>query len=217
MPTMSDIKIGDIVKPTAENLPTVQKWAGPSQGNRYRVTNLSEQFSEIFVQPIPAIAGRKPEAFMATRFELVTDRVEGEEILPKYIKVGDEILVTRVGHDKITHTRQAVVGNIKENNDQYGRTLVFQSEVRAGKINWGQDFTETFTLIKAAPDKDLLLERLTNSTLGQVVTFGTYLARRNFNTTWTILDGTRTTVETVGYLRKLMGDAEVKFLKVEAK
>lgn len=215
--TMSDIKIGDIVKPTAENLPTVQKWAGPSQGNKYQVTNVSNQFSEIFVQPIPAIAGRKPEAFMVTRFELVAERVEGKEILPKDIKVGDEILVTRTGHDGIKHTRQAVVGHIKENNDRYGKTLVFQTEDYRGKINWGQDFTESFTLVKAAPEKDLLLERLTFAGTGQIITYGTYLARRNLNTTWTIMDGTKTTVETVGRLRRLIGEADVVWLKAEAK
>lgn len=213
---MSAVKIGDIVKPTGENLPTVQKWAGPSQGNKYKVVNLSEQFSEIFVQPIPAIAGRKPEAFMVTRFEKVVARVEGNEIRPQDIKVGDEILVKREGYDRITHMRQGTVKTIKENKDRYGTTLVFLSE-QGGKLNWGQDFTETFTLVKTAPEKDLLLERLTFAGTGQVITYGQMLARRNFNTTWTIIDGTKTSVETVGYLRKLIGEADVTWLKAEAK
>lgn len=217
MLNMSAVKIGDIVKPTGENLPTVQKWAGPSQGNKYKVVNLSEQFSEIFVQPIPAIAGRKPEAFMVTRFEKVVARVEGNEIRPQDIKVGDEILVTR-NTMGLSHMRQAVVKDIKEHNDRYGKTLSFQTEHRQ-KINWGQDHAESevFTLVKVAPEKDLLLERLTFAGTGQVITYGQMLARRNFNTTWTIIDGTKTSVETVGYLRKLIGEADVTWLKAEAK
>lgn len=217
MPTMSDIKIGDIVTPTAADLPTVQKWAGPSQGNQYRVTNLSEQFSEIFVQPIPAIPGRRPEAFMVTRFKTVVARVEGNEIRPQDIKVGDEILVTRKTMG-LSHMRQAVVKEIKTHNDRYGTTLSFQTEHRQ-KINWGQDHAESevFTLIKAAPDKDLVLEGLVQAGTGQVITFGTYLARRNANTSWTILDGVDTTVESAFRLRGLIGEAEVKWMKPEVK
>jgi hypothetical protein len=217
-------KIGDIVTPTHEDLPTVQKWAGVAVDNKYKVVSVIEQFNEIRVQPIPATTGHMPEAFMMKRFTLATYRVEGKEIKPAAIKVGDEILVSKT-RDGFTQMRQGVVGSTKRqsHNRAIGNegAILFFTEGpyndAKDRLNWGENSGETFTLVKAAPDVDLLLERLTNSTLGQVVTFGTYLARRNFNTTWTILDGTKTTVESAKYLRKLIGEADVKWLKAEAK
>ena len=209
-------KVGDKVKPKAEELESVIGFAGESPDGTYTVTSVSGS-DYVRVKSFLKFVRQNGESLTIrdNRFVKVSERMEGTEVQPIDIRVGDEILVTRTGSDGITHTRQAVVGNIEERNDRYGKTLSFQSVIRGGKINWGQDFTETFTLIKSAPKRDLLLERLTAADKGQVITFREVLARKQVKENWDVfVTGALTDSATVD-LRGLIGESEVLWMKPE--
>jgi len=212
-------KVGDIVTPKGIHLQDVLAQVGPSADGTYTITSVRESNGDttlIDVEAYDKKAWRTSGSVYAHRFELAPFRVEGKEIAPKAIQTGDEIRVTRVGTEGITHSRQGVVNRIIETEDKYGHGLLLKVGYGA-RLNWGQGLAETFTLVKAAPERDLVLERLNESGTGQIITFGAYLACRNANTTWTLLNGVKATVESAFRLRGLIGEAEVKWMKPEAK
>lgn len=211
---MSQFNVGDIVTPNPQDANFVRTYVGESNDGNYTVMEVDGSLMR--VRGTGKLEnGRAVNDF---RFKLVVlKRVEGMEIAPAEIQIGDEILVKRVGADKIVHTRQAVVGKIKENNDRYGRTLVFHSagDHRSGKINWGQGFTETFTLIKAVPERDKLLDRLVGSLAGQVITYRETWARKHGDEAWDVVVMGRLSVLSTDHLRINISGAPVTFLKAE--
>lgn len=212
---MSTFNVGDIVTANPQDANFVRTYVGEPANGNYTVTEVDGSLIRVRGNGVGG-TGRLVNDFRFKR--VVLKRVEGGEIEPAGIQIGDEILVKRVGADKIVHTRQAVVGKIKENNDRYGRTLVFHSagDHRSGKINWGQGFEETFTLIKAVPERDTLLDRLVGSLAGQVITYREIWARKHGDEKWDVVVLGRLSTLSTENLRTNISGSSVTFLKAEA-
>lgn len=146
-------------------------------------------------------------------------RVEGAEIKPENIKVGDTIRVSKVS-GKMTMIHEAVVGDIKRQTDtkNFGNLLFYTERFSdtAQRINWSKDSDETFTLVKAAPERDVLLDRLVGSLAGQVITYRETWARKHGDEAWDVVVQGRLSVLSTDNLRTNISGSPVTFLKAES-
>jgi hypothetical protein len=214
---LSNFAVGDIVRPKKGHEDFVAGCISGSANDLYEIIGVDRTGNYVAVKAKGAAShwSTSPNLW-ANRFEKVVPvREEGKEIKPAHIKTGDEILVTRTTMG-LSHMRQGVVKDIKEHNDRYGKTLSFQTEHRQ-KINWGQMHvgSEVFTLVKAAPERDELLDRLVGSKGGQVITFREALARKLNDERWIVVDAVAVEYSTE-HLRISIGKSEVTWLKAEA-
>lgn len=212
-------KVGDILKPKENHLSEVVCQVGPSADGTYTITSVRESNGDttlIDVEAYDKKAWRTSGSVYAHRFDLAPFRFEGKEIAPKAIREGDEIRVTRVGTEGITHSRQGVVNRIIETDDQYGHGLLLKVG-HGARLNWGQGLSETFTLVKAAPERDLVLERLISSSEGQVIECGKYFARKNKDGNWIAVSHLGSALYSSEHLRNVLGGVEVTWLKPEDK
>lgn len=210
-----DFKVGDLIEPRSNDSYGVEFLCGRSKTGKYEVTSITS--STVYVRPegTHSIA----TSINASKFLPKVRRVEGEEIKPENIKVGDTIRVSKVS-GKMTMIHEAVVGDIKRKTDtkHYG-TLLFYTEQfthTAQRINWGKDADETFTLIKAVPERDKLADRLVGALGGQTITFRESLARKQNDEKWTMLTGAVVNIMTTEGLRTYIKNSEVVWLKEES-
>lgn len=216
MTVKSKFQIGDSVEPTPENKPFFEGIITPFEDGTYKVSVIQPHYIQVTDK-----YGHLSPSYWATRFQFpATKRVEGKEIKPADIKVGDEVLVT-MSNAGITHTRQAVVHEIKRQTDtkNFGTLLFFAKDSRGFKgsrLNWGKDHpNEAFTLVKAAPERDVLLDRLTGALAGQVITFRETWARKHGDEMWDVVVKGRLSVLSTDNLRCAITSSPVTFLKAE--
>jgi len=213
--------IGDIVTPaSAYHLSVVRDYTGMVKDDLYTVTRINDAYGEIRVSRTDT--QQEVGTFSTSRFKLAPVRVEGMEIRPEDIKVGDEILVTKT-RDGFTQMRQGVVGGTKRqsHNRAIGNegAILFYTKGEYSdtkdRLNWGEYSGEVFTLIKAAPERDLLLDRLVGSIGGTAILFRESLARKQNDEKWTMVTGANLNVMTTEGLRTYIKDSTVTWLKAE--
>lgn len=214
---MDTFKAGDIVRPNQVDENFVRTYAGPTADGTYTV--LSSKDRMLRLQPNGFEGSATGRGVSDSRFVLVLPcRVEGAKISPANIEVGDEILVTRTGHN-ITHMRQGVVGEIVRQNHSGLDALLLKTKGQYSgsgeRLNWGMEFTETIVLVKAVPERDVLLDRLVGAKGGQVVTYRESWARKHGDEKWDVVVLGRLSVVSTELLRRNIGDSPVTFLTAE--
>lgn len=180
--TNHQFNIGDIVTPKPADRVRVEMRAGVAKFGEYRVESVG-RFA-VNIRPVtPSSLPSGPVTVDADQLVLKTKssrevvRVEGQEIHPDDIKVGDTIRVSKV-NGEMTMMHDATVKKIKRQTDNknYG-ALLFYTECQ--RINWGGGSDETFTLINAVKPRDLLMEKLEAAEGGTAVYSGGLIARKS--------------------------------------
>lgn len=208
-------KVGDLIEPLTNQSHSIEFWCGRSKTGKFEVTSTTS--TNVYVRPEGTHS--ISTSVSASKFKPLARRVEDAEIKPEDIKVGDTIRVSKVS-GKMTMIHEAVVGEIKRQTDTKNLgTLLFYTErfsSTSQRINWGKSTDEVFTLLKAAPERDLLLDRMVAAPAGQVITFREVLARKCSDDRWeAIYDGGVATLFT-GNLRTQIGRCKVSWLKAES-
>lgn len=211
-----NFNVGDKVTAYPMDEGFVRSYAGrPDSDGTYTVTAIVNQL----VRVTGSEKMMFPRSISYTRFRLHAPvRVEGEEISPADIQIGDEILVTREGHN-ITHMRQGVVGEIARQNHSGLDALLFKTKGQyhgsGERLNWGMDYTETIVLVTAVPERDVLLDRLVGSLAGQVISFRGSLSRKRNDEFWDTLTGAGSGVsgDSTVALRQHISTSDVVWLK----
>lgn len=213
---VNTFKTGDKVRPFGGDKLFVENYCGVSLDGTYTVSYVSEQLVRLTCADSFASTGR---GISHTRLKLVEKvRIEGAEISPADIEIGDEILVTRTGHN-ITHMRKGVVGEIARQNHSGLDALLFKTEGQyhgsGERLNWGMDYTETIVLVKAVPERDKLLDRLVGALAGTVVTYRESWARKHGDEKWDVVVLGRLSIVNTDVLRNNISDSPVTFLTAE--
>ena len=143
-------------------------------------------------------------------------RVEGKEIKPQDIKVGDEIRVSRTSGG-MTSTRQGVVAKVQKfPSSRHKNPYLFNvlnGQYAGARLNW-DEADETYTLIKAAPKVDEVLEALKAAEGGTAVYFGSHMARKSgMSEWWDVYSATGLFGKGTPELRGLIGKSHFQFLK----
>jgi ABC-type antimicrobial peptide transport system permease subunit len=138
------------------------------------------------VKRVEWLSSARSESFFDFRLELAPGkRVEGQKIKHKDIKAGDTILNT-VQSDDLTLTRQGVVEQI--GSGYSGSAALWTADNKRIDIDMR---TDSYTLVKAAPEEDFVLKPVVNSKAGAVVQFPSKigaitLARKSFLGNWDV-------------------------------
>jgi hypothetical protein len=161
--------------------------------------------------------------FTADRLELVNPGrgvTEGEEIAPEKVIVGDRIRVEYDDDDwgqSITY--EGVISEIT--TDPYDKSLMLRTKGKYTSAIYRTTWSsKRLILVKAAVEPepvDELLERIKKAEHGQVIRFGSYLAKKKIGWTclWDVSQGSTFYLETNDDLRTRIGDAKVDFLVPE--
>lgn len=124
------------------------------------------EYDLFYVKEVGAAHGKSGDAFFAYRLELVAgSRVEGRTIAHRDIKVGDTIRNT-MQSDDLKITREGVVESI--GSGYSGSVALWTADHKRIDVDVR---TDTYTLVKAAPQEDKILKRVKESKKGDVVTF----------------------------------------------
>jgi hypothetical protein len=125
-----------------------------------------------YVKEVGALRGKPGDAVFDYRLEYASTRIEGKPIDHKDIKVGDTILNTfDIGDVKLT--RQGVVRQI--GNRTGGGTQLWTAGGRRVDVD---TYTDTYTLVKAAPEVDKVLERVKKATTDDLVEFPVFFGNK---------------------------------------
>lgn len=180
--TAHPFKIGDIVTPKPADRVRVEMRAGVAKFCEYRVESVGRFV--VNIRPVtPSALPSGPVTVDVDQLVLKPKpsrevvRIEGQEIHPDDIKVGDTIRVSKV-NGEMTMMHDATVKKIKRQTDtkNYG-TLLFYTEYQ--RINWASGSDETFTLLKAVAPRDLLMEKLVAAEGGTAVYSAGLIARKS--------------------------------------
>lgn len=209
----NQFKYGDIIEPKPGDIERVDRFAGKSLSGRYEVTRADDV--NVWVRPEGTL--NMSVGLLSERFKTPSRRVEGAEIAPADIEVGDEILVTRTGHN-ITHMRQGIVGGIARQDHSGNGGLLLKTKGQyhgsGERLNWGLEFTETIVLVKAVPERDVLLDKLVGAVGGQVITYRGSLARKRNEERWEVLTEKGSSYSySTDDTRVLISDSPVTWLK----
>lgn len=204
-------RIGDLIEPKDSYAENIAYYSGVSKSGKYEVVGVNTH--SVRVRP-EGSSDSSTTVFDDSKFKPLVRRVEGEQILPEHIKVGDVVRVSKVS-GAMTMIHEAEVGLINRQTDtkNFG-TLIFHTkgDHRAQRINWGGGSGETFTLLKAAPERDLLLERLISSPDRQVIQFRSVLARKRGKTVWDIYVTDTVTTGTSQEVRDMIKSDKVTWM-----
>lgn len=202
---------GDLIEPKDQYVENIGYYSGVSKTGKYEVVGVNTH--SVRVRP-EGSSNSSSTVFDDNKFKPLVRRVEGEQILPEHIEIGDTIRVSKVS-GAMTMIHEAVVGMINRQTDtkNFG-TLIFHTkgDDRAQRINWGGRSGETFTLIKAALERDLLLERLISSPDRQVIQFRSVLARKRGRTVWDIYVTDSVTTGTSQEVRDMIKSDKVTWM-----
>lgn len=214
---MNNFKAGDIVRPNRVDENFVRTYAGPTADGTYTV--LSSEGHMLRLQPNGFEGSATGRGISDSRFTMILPiRVEGAEIAPADIQIGDEILVTRTGHE-ITHMRQGIVGEIARQNHSGNDGLLLKTKGQYSgsgeRLNWGMEFTETIVLVKAVPERDVLLDRLVGALAGQVITYRESWARKHGDEKWDVVVLGRLSIVNTDVIRTNISASPVTFLTAE--
>lgn len=208
-------RTGDLMEPKDQYVENIGYYSGFSKTGKYEVVGVNTH--SVRVRP-EGSSDSSTTVFDDSKFKPLVRRVEGEQILPEHIEVGDTIRVSKISGD-MTMIHEAVVGHIVRQTDTKNLgTLLFRTSKMhtAQRINWGGGSDETFTLLKAVPERDVLLDRLTGAKAGQVVTYRDSLARKHNDEKWDVVFASRASVVSTTSLRDTIGKSDVVWLKAES-